>query len=361
MATFYDQLAAADTYYQKMIDRNTNKDGTTRLGGGDLRAQAESSIQQRQDALAIAAHQEEYNDPINAAARLRAAGINPDLAGLGAAGAAAEPNMPSGQVNDTGDQFRAQTVQQTAQTTIQAFQSALGIVESIQGVQGRAISNDLLALQQNESLENYVARYTAQNPHFEDILNAEGSGIFQEYVEDIPGLSRRQKKQAQSLATSRFGNLMTLAQHYKMADDAERNRLNYWKTRGETLGLGGSEQDVIDTLQTITDLQVKYQTKRTKADTSQAMYDSAYYNAANGTEAGRADNAGALLQQEQYYNNSYQRELIQELNKQAKAGNGFAQVVLFFQMMLSQLNGVSFSSSNNIRTGQSSKNIGVKF
>lgn len=336
MANFYDQLAAANTEYDKILKSRTKENGEPEFGAGDIVRAAQGNKQQRADALAIAAHQEEYNKPINAAARLREAGLNPDLQGLGNAGSASEPNLSPQALSDNTDQVQFQSAMDVTNTTLAAFQQALGMVESIQGIQGKSMSNDLLRIQENESLENYVARYVAANPDFEKILHSEGSDIFSQSLSEIPGLSRRQRKRAETLSTSRFNSLRTLTQYYKDAGDAEKATLDYLKTRGERLGLGTDNEDVIRTMQIITDLKVKYEKNRLKADNAKAMYDQDVYVTADGAEEGTAMNSDAKLRQEQYNQHSFQREMIQALNEEAKNGNGFAQTVLFFKMMLEE-------------------------
>lgn len=334
MANFYDQLAAANTEYDKIIQSRTKKNGEPQYGAGDIVRAAQGNKQQRNDALAIAAHQEEYEKPVNAAARLRAAGLNPDLQGLDNAGSASEPNLSPQALSDNSDQVQFQSVMDVTNTTMAAFQQALGMVESIQTIQGKGMSNDLLRMQENESLENYVARYVAADPNFEKILRSEGSDIFSATLAEIPGLSRRQRRRAESLSTSRYSSLRTLAQYYKDAGTAEKATLEYLKTRGERLGLGTDNEDVIRTMQILTDLQVKYDKNRMKADNAKAMYEQDVYVTADGAEEGNAMTSDAKLRQEEYNQNSYNRQLIQDLNKEAKNGNGFAQAVLFFKLML---------------------------
>lgn len=334
MANFYDQLAAANTEYDKIIQSRTKKNGEPQYGAGDIVRAAQGNKQQRNDALAIAAHQEEYEKPVNAAARLRDAGFNPDLQGLENAGSASEPNLSPQALSDNSDQVQFQSVMDVTNTTMAAFQQALGMVESIQTIQGKGMSNDLLRMQENESLENYVARYVAADPNFDKILHSEGSDIFSATLSEIPGLSKRQRKRAESLSTSRYASLRTLAQYYKDAGTAEKATLDYLKTRGERLGLGTDNEDVIRTMQILTDLQVKYDKNRMKADNAKAMYEQDVYVTADGAEEGNAMNSDAKLRQEEYNQNSYNRQLIQDLNKEAKNGNGFAQAVLFFKLML---------------------------
>ncbi len=334
MANFYDQLAAANTEYDKIIQSRTKKNGEPEYGAGDIVRAAQGNRQQRNDALAIAAHQEEYEKPVNAVGRLRDAGLNPDLQGLDNAGSASEPNLSPQALSDNSDQVRFQSVMDVTNTTMAAFQQALGMVESIQTIQGKGMSNDLLRMQENESLENYVARYVAADPNFEKILHSEGSDIFSATLAEIPGLSKRQRKRAESLSTSRYSSLRTLAQYYKDAGTAEKATLDYLKTRGERLGLGTDNEDVIRTMQILTDLEVKYNKNRSKADNAKAMYEQDVYVTADGAEEGNAMNSDAKLRQEEYNQNSYNRQLIQDLNKEAKNGNGFAQAVLFFKLML---------------------------
>lgn len=84
----YKDLFYANPYYDK-----TAKGGF--LGFGRAKAQAQIDLERDKYIanLQQKAYDEAYNSPVQAAARERAAGINPDLSGLGDSGSAATPSI----------------------------------------------------------------------------------------------------------------------------------------------------------------------------------------------------------------------------------------------------------------------------
>lgn len=101
-------------------------------------------------------YDEEYNDPRNQVARLRAAGVNPDLDGgasVSPGEAASLPQDPSTPMQSEGaeDRFR-----EFANFAVSAFSSALGMIETIQGIQGRKLQNTLMSIQGENDFNSFA-------------------------------------------------------------------------------------------------------------------------------------------------------------------------------------------------------------
>lgn len=99
--------------------------------------------------IALKKYDEEYNLPINQVARMRAAGINPDLNGgqsIDPGSAAAVQDDPSTPIQSQGEEG---VLIDVANGALSAFSTALGMVGTIQGVQRNHLDN-LLALIRNE-------------------------------------------------------------------------------------------------------------------------------------------------------------------------------------------------------------------
>lgn len=106
--------------------------------------------------IAMKQYDEEYNLPINQVARMRAAGINPDLnGGQGiSAGEAQQPGQdPSTPMLSEGDEGMIMGV---AQGVMSAFSTALGMVQTFQGIQGQKLQNALLSLQGESAFNSFA-------------------------------------------------------------------------------------------------------------------------------------------------------------------------------------------------------------
>lgn len=130
-------------------------------------------------ALAQKEYDENYNLPIHQVARMRAAGINPDLNGgdgIDAGSAAPLGEDPSTPMQSQGDEGQLMNF---ANGVLGCFSSAIGLVGSIQGIQRNRLQNDLSAMQ-NESFMADFAK--GMFPYFlptspENLVNEDGSEI----------------------------------------------------------------------------------------------------------------------------------------------------------------------------------------
>lgn len=101
-------------------------------------------------------YDEEYNLPINQVARMRAAGLNPDINGGDSidSGSAAplgeDPSTPMQSVGAEG-QFT-----EMANFVLSAFSSSLGMIETFQGIQSRKLQNTLLSIQGENEFNSFA-------------------------------------------------------------------------------------------------------------------------------------------------------------------------------------------------------------
>lgn len=115
-------------------------------------------IQEKEYDAAIAQKQydEEYNLPINQVARMRAAGLNPDLSGgdgIGSGSAAPLGEDPSTPMQSTGDE---ETIMNFANGVLSLFSTAIGLTSGVQGVVRNRLENNLLSLQGESSLAQFA-------------------------------------------------------------------------------------------------------------------------------------------------------------------------------------------------------------
>lgn len=102
------------------------------------------------------AYDEEFNLPVNRVARLRAAGINPDLdggKGFDSGSAAPMGEDPSTPMQSTGDEAQLQNF---ANGVLSVFTTGLGIVQSMQGITRNRIQNLLLGTQTEQVFSDWT-------------------------------------------------------------------------------------------------------------------------------------------------------------------------------------------------------------
>lgn len=107
-------------------------------------------------------YDEEYNLPVNQVARLRAAGLNPDINGgdgIESGSAAPLGEDPSTPMQSTGDEGY---IMSFVNGVMSAFSSALGLVNGVQGVVRNRIQNSILTLQAETNFSDAARNYAIQ-------------------------------------------------------------------------------------------------------------------------------------------------------------------------------------------------------
>lgn len=111
-----------------------------------------------QAGLAQKAYDEEYNLPVNQVARMRAAGLNPDLNGGDSIDSGSAQPMgedPSVPMQSEGDEGK---IQNFASSILGVFSTSLGIVQSMQGVVRGRIQNSILATESEKNFTDYASQ-----------------------------------------------------------------------------------------------------------------------------------------------------------------------------------------------------------
>lgn len=101
-------------------------------------------------------YDEQYNDPQSQLERMRAAGLNPDIDGgssISSGQAVGLPEDPSTPMQTTGDEPQVMSV---VNNVLGAFSTALGMVSSIQGVQGNHLRNVLSSITNEQQFADYA-------------------------------------------------------------------------------------------------------------------------------------------------------------------------------------------------------------
>lgn len=139
----YSSLVAANPYRNQAYNKSPWQNFLTSLG---IRTQADAwqenmNVQAAEydAALAQKAYNEKFESPAAEAARMREAGLNSDLQGIGdVAGASPMGEDPSTPMQSSGDEGMLMTV---ANGVLNAFTTAVGVVGSIQNIATTGLSN----------------------------------------------------------------------------------------------------------------------------------------------------------------------------------------------------------------------------
>lgn len=151
--------------YQSLIDANPYRNAEFRVGPLQqlasffgFRSKADAwrenmAVQANEydSAILQKAYNEDYEDPTSQVARMRAAGLNPDLdpSSISSGEASPMPEDPSTPMQSVGDEEAMVTV---ASTVMQCFNSALGMVSSIQGIAHSSLANSALGIANQVSI-----------------------------------------------------------------------------------------------------------------------------------------------------------------------------------------------------------------
>lgn len=164
--------------------------------------------------------QNEYNDPASQAARMRQAGMNPDLLGTeGVEGSATPPADNSVMSPDTfaPDTVPVQEIVQTASTAFGALESAVtsafSVAQSLQSLNAGRIANSDSAL---NTLFSFIEK--TQNS---DLLG--DRHVYDSFFDRLP-LSRRQKKQLGPVLSAMRDSLLSQKSEKANAVDLGTNR-----------------------------------------------------------------------------------------------------------------------------------------
>lgn len=163
-------VSAINPKYQSLLDANPYKNQEYKqswwqrlLSGFGFRTSADKwreqmNVQSAEYDASIAAQQyaEEYNDPLNETARLRAAGINPDLnGGQGvSAGEAQTPGVDMSVPDFTPDQ--SDSINEFLSAVGSAVSTAFGLVGSMNSITAGKLSNRMLNLQSQGQLQEFA-------------------------------------------------------------------------------------------------------------------------------------------------------------------------------------------------------------
>lgn len=255
-------------------------------------------------AIAQKLRDEEYNSPLQQAARLRAAGINPDLEGganVDPGSAAPMPEDPSTPMQSTGEEG---SIMNFANGVLGCFTSALGIASSIQGVQRNRLQNNLLSLENESNFSEFARKmfpfFLPESPETKTLEDGSSQswqyGALERAKLFAGNMPRSMQRKFLSSVQSFWNSAPGSAEAYKSWRDRVTNRKGYYNDSSYFYDESDQVLRVIaDGLQSTNEDIYKL---RQKADKSAALADDAenknredYATELDGKLQGAAENA----------------------------------------------------------------------
>lgn len=222
-----------------------------------------------------------YNSPANQAARLREAGINPDLQGVDNA-SASMPTAPTPNVPQQGYTPLSAEIFAILPNILETF-------ERFQQLEANSISLDKAT---NSLVDDYLMNLPTSTD-FQKLLNGDSAAVqhkFNEIWDSLPPMSRARKQLFGNKMYSRLRNPEVLKRYYSAMHGTGESLFDIEQLTGNPnfSGTGSASKALNDFLKLVNDV-----------DKATMQYNRDYYNTASGTSAGEAANTGneTILQQ----------------------------------------------------------------
>lgn len=343
-----------------------------RTGEDRYREQMQLAAAQYDNQLLSTAREENYNNELNTANRMRLAGLNPDLQGLGNGSEASEFTEP--ETNPEPAETDGAILQNFAGTMLNVITMSVGLFDQFEGIKAKKIANEAQELANYNSYVDFARKWVLDqmdmNP--DNLHKAEEwkKGIVsnQEWLYNLPefqatmyGMNNRQKKHFKAAVNQVITSVPTTIEGYKKWKELEENRKGYAKLRGSGY-YKESDTDMYETIGVVVKELEKLDRKQIKAQTKKAEGDITYYDNLDPALTAEAVNAqnketAAAETAENEVNSAY-RSIIDQLNKRAENGSKWAEVMLFAVMIIKNMSVQSRSEAKTDARGNTTENSG---
>lgn len=236
----YDDLFKANPYRNLTYKKSAWQDFASWMGfrtkADDFVEQARLNAQEYDAGIFSMMQQNEYNSPEQQAARDRAAGLNPDLLGLGDSVAAAQPvEDPNGMnVSPTDEMLPLNIVKSVSSSVMGLVPQILSFATQLSQYRGIRADNDLKQLSFASNAVDAASKFFLEGITESDYRDAFDTGNWDnilsasqkdaKYLADT-FLSSKRARKAFNLAYGMHANsLMSKMQKYKTFDEFEKNR-----------------------------------------------------------------------------------------------------------------------------------------
>lgn len=321
--------------YQSLIDANPYRNAgyTVRpwqqfLSWLGFRTQADAwkenmavQAQEYDSAILQKQYNEDYNDPQSQVARMRAAGLNPDLdpSSISSGEASPMPEDPSTPMQSTGQEG---SFSEFMGNVFSAFESVIGFTNGIQGIVGKNLQNRLLASEyDSQFVENAVTMsdmFLPTSTHPQGIQNYDWRAEANRNLDDYASkhIRKKDRQKFHDAINQYWDSAIGSASSYEQMTEYMRQR------KSNALEEGTNWSDIDFILQQITEplaqnaeeiirLRQEVEIANSKAQKALAGYQEKYNEALDPNLQAEAGNTTA----------EYQQQFNQSLNPEVQAGS----------------------------------------
>ena len=289
------------------------------------------------------AYNEDFNDPQSQVARLRAAGLNPDLdpSSVSSGEASPMPEDPSTPMQSTGQEGQLLSF---AEGIMNIASTAIGLVGSVQGISRNALQNSLLATEGETAISDLAQRMA---PYFipeTDDITDDGTAWHVQAFELANIFSRSMDKRTQkrfldtiqSYWNGAYGNAKSY-EEFKHNLEARFSHKVSERTLEDDFGvLNEIFADELGELnKKVMKLQSEAQKESLEASKAESGYEESYYSGLEGATQSGAENAQARFNQTNMEMNNILNESIGRMidkleanRKEGGIGGGLSSIAL---------------------------------
>ncbi len=373
-----DKLSAANPYVNRGYYESPLQGFLSMIGfrtGADAWRENMATQAAEYDAqMALKQYDEEYNLPINQVARMRAAGLNPDLEGGSSIspGEAAKPgDDPSVPMQSVGDEGK---LMEFAQGVLSCVSMAAGIAGTIENVRGAHLDNVIKSISGEQQISEYANKIfpflLPENPN--DVFDEDGNFSDNAYS----GFLKRVELFAGQLPKnlrSKFRNQVTA---FWNSAPGSANARREWLNNAESIkdyeigsrtnfSWDSNEMHVI--AEEMADLATKAEKQSIRSKGNEAKYSADYYENLSGEKAAAAENAENAANKENFDIQKEMRGAVSNMIQRIKGdsekkrkGNSLGTDLLLTTLSMLQMY-LSHSGVSSSRRSSSSSSVSERY
>lgn len=367
-----DKLASANPYVNRDYYTSPMQGFLGLLGfrtGSDAwRENMATQAAEYEAQMALKQYDEEYNLPINQVARLRAAGINPDLSGgdgISSGEAAKLGDDPSTPMQSVGDEGK---LMEFANGVLSCVSMAAGIAGTIENIRGIHLDNVLKSISGEQQMSEYAGKIfpfllpeSPEGEVYDDGSARSWQSLALERAQMFAGqLPKKLQDKFIKQVTAFWNSAPGSANAYKQWRDNMLSRKGYEIDSRTNFSWDSEEMSII--ADELSKLASKAEKQGLRSEGAEQKYNADYYEGLSGKAAAAAENAEVKANEANY---SIQGELRGALNnminrikgdsKKNKRGNSLGTDLLLTTLSMLQL----YMSQNGAPSVRRSSTSGI--
>ncbi|AXF52716.1 MAG: hypothetical protein [Microviridae sp.] len=315
---------------------------------------ADIANKQYRNNLLLAKYQEWYNSEGQKAARMRQAGLNPDLQGIGEASDAPTPLEVEKEsfVPGNSNLEKLQVAETLGGMIMSAVQGAFGLVQNIQGVELSGLELASKDLSNFNEFNKIASQYLSEQPDFAPTPDGKVMKSAGEIVKNVYNVasgtftSRSARKQFKRGLDHAADTLAGVEAYYKTRGGAAAARNAFISENSQFRDgvFGETDDDAMSAMEIVNEALFRLNKQVMSADFQQEQYRDDYYRHLDSETAAEAQNASnSDVRDSRRANNqinSVYNDLVNSMYKEAKDGNRWAMgFLLILQLSRSQIVG----------------------